>query len=214
MREIIRNLKRRGTTVFLNSHLLNEVESVCDRAAVIDRGSVIVIDSMIALKGICSTVRLRATGLSADGAASPASPGPCGAVPHWRSLVLMTFALCTSTKMAPMTGGIIAVALFGVAWIAGMLQLAAAAFHNSTLIAGTTIVSLLMPTDGLWRGAVYNLEPAAVNAAADAAADSGLGPGAPFGVAAPPSVALLIWTTSWMIAVLALAILNFSRRDL
>ena len=31
VREIIRSLKRRGATVFLNSHLLTEVEHVCDR---------------------------------------------------------------------------------------------------------------------------------------------------------------------------------------
>ena len=38
VREIIRKLKARGTTVFLNSHLLTEVEQVCDRVAIVDRG--------------------------------------------------------------------------------------------------------------------------------------------------------------------------------
>src|SRR5439155_9750905 len=37
VREIIRGLKAEGTTVFLNSHLLGEVELVCDRVAVVDR---------------------------------------------------------------------------------------------------------------------------------------------------------------------------------
>ncbi|HEY8598298.1 MAG TPA: ABC transporter ATP-binding protein [Thermomicrobiales bacterium] len=41
VRDIIRALKARGLTVFLNSHLLSEVESVCDRVAIIDRGRVI-----------------------------------------------------------------------------------------------------------------------------------------------------------------------------
>ena len=40
VREIIRQLKDRGTAVFLNSHLLSEVEQVCDRLAVVDRGRV------------------------------------------------------------------------------------------------------------------------------------------------------------------------------
>jgi len=31
VREVIRALKARGTTVFLNSHLLTEVEQVCER---------------------------------------------------------------------------------------------------------------------------------------------------------------------------------------
>lgn len=41
VRDIIRNLKARGMTVFLNSHLLSEVESVCDRVAIVDRGRVV-----------------------------------------------------------------------------------------------------------------------------------------------------------------------------
>lgn len=41
VRDIIRVLKARGMTVFLNSHLLSEVETVCDRVAIIDRGRVV-----------------------------------------------------------------------------------------------------------------------------------------------------------------------------
>ena len=38
VREIIRGLRERGSTVFLNTHLLEEAEQVCDRVAVIDKG--------------------------------------------------------------------------------------------------------------------------------------------------------------------------------
>jgi ABC-2 type transport system ATP-binding protein len=41
VRDIIRVLKARGMTVFLNSHILSEVESVCDRVAIVDRGRVV-----------------------------------------------------------------------------------------------------------------------------------------------------------------------------
>src|SRR5207244_2413768 len=41
VRDIIRALSARGMTVFLNSHLLSEVEMVCDRVAIIDRGTVV-----------------------------------------------------------------------------------------------------------------------------------------------------------------------------
>jgi ABC-2 type transport system ATP-binding protein len=41
VRDIIRGLKSEGTTVFLNSHLLGEVEMVCDRVAIVDRGRVV-----------------------------------------------------------------------------------------------------------------------------------------------------------------------------
>jgi ABC-2 type transport system ATP-binding protein len=41
VRDVIRRLRERGTAVFLNSHLLSEVEMVCDRVAIIDRGRVV-----------------------------------------------------------------------------------------------------------------------------------------------------------------------------
>lgn len=41
VRDIIRDLKDRGTTVFLNSHFLSEVEVTCDRVAFIKEGVVV-----------------------------------------------------------------------------------------------------------------------------------------------------------------------------
>ena len=63
VREIIRGLASRGTAVFLNSHLLSEVEQVCDRVAVVDHGRVIASGTMDELLG-GTAVRVRATGLT------------------------------------------------------------------------------------------------------------------------------------------------------
>jgi ABC-2 type transport system ATP-binding protein len=41
VRDLIRSLRSRGMTVFLNSHLLSEVEMVCDRVAIVDQGRVV-----------------------------------------------------------------------------------------------------------------------------------------------------------------------------
>ncbi len=41
VREIILEQKRKGKTVFLNSHLLSEVEMICDRVAIINKGRII-----------------------------------------------------------------------------------------------------------------------------------------------------------------------------
>jgi ABC-2 type transport system ATP-binding protein len=41
VRDLIRSLRARGMTVFLNSHLLSEVEMVCDRVAIVDHGRVV-----------------------------------------------------------------------------------------------------------------------------------------------------------------------------
>jgi ABC-2 type transport system ATP-binding protein len=67
VRSIITAARARGTTVFLNSHLLTEVERVCDRVAIVDRGRVVAegrIDALLGEPG----VRIRVTGLDpADG---------------------------------------------------------------------------------------------------------------------------------------------------
>jgi ABC-2 type transport system ATP-binding protein len=46
VRDIIRDLRARGTSVFLNSHLLSEVEITCDRVAFIKHGEVLRISSL------------------------------------------------------------------------------------------------------------------------------------------------------------------------
>ena len=58
VREIIRALGERGTTVFLNSHLLGEVEQVCDRVAIVDHGKVVAEGTLDELLG-GDTVRIR-----------------------------------------------------------------------------------------------------------------------------------------------------------
>ena len=68
VREIIRGLAARGTAVFLNSHLLSEVEQVCDRVAVVDHGRVIASGTMDQLL-TGTVVRVRVSGLT------PASRG-------------------------------------------------------------------------------------------------------------------------------------------
>jgi ABC-2 type transport system ATP-binding protein len=69
VRSIIRRARDDGSTIFLNSHLLTEVERVCDRVAIIDRGRVVASGRLDDLLGE-STVRIRATDLPATGVAS------------------------------------------------------------------------------------------------------------------------------------------------
>jgi ABC-2 type transport system ATP-binding protein len=63
VREIIRGLRERGSTVFLNTHLLEEAEHVCDRVAVIDKGTAIATGSLDELLLGHSRVRLKVGGL-------------------------------------------------------------------------------------------------------------------------------------------------------
>jgi ABC-2 type transport system ATP-binding protein len=59
VRDIIRRLRAEGTTVFLNSHLLSEVEVTCDRVAFIKEGRVVRIARLGALVEGLTEVVLR-----------------------------------------------------------------------------------------------------------------------------------------------------------
>jgi len=49
--ELIRDIRQRGTTVFLTTHYLDEAEVLCDRVAIMDGGKIIALDSPRALIG-------------------------------------------------------------------------------------------------------------------------------------------------------------------
>ena len=49
IRRLLESLKHQGMTIFLNSHLLSEVEKICDTAAIINRGKLLVKDAISAI---------------------------------------------------------------------------------------------------------------------------------------------------------------------
>jgi ABC-2 type transport system ATP-binding protein len=64
VRDIIKNLRDQGTTIFLNSHLLSEVEITCDRVAFIKNGEVLRVDSLKELNRGQLTVTIRGSGIN------------------------------------------------------------------------------------------------------------------------------------------------------
>jgi ABC-2 type transport system ATP-binding protein len=82
LRGIIRGLREQGTTVLLNSHQLTEVEQVCDRVAIIDRGGLLATGALAELLRP-GGVRLRVTGLTEAGRTAIARRGPVAADGAW-----------------------------------------------------------------------------------------------------------------------------------
>jgi ABC-2 type transport system ATP-binding protein len=67
--DVVRNVAQEGRTVVLTTHYLEEAEELCDRAAIMDSGTVIALDSPRALVrdlGPESRVTFNATGLADD----------------------------------------------------------------------------------------------------------------------------------------------------
>jgi ABC-2 type transport system ATP-binding protein len=66
VRDIIHELRAEGTSVFLNSHLLSEIEVTCNRVAFIRHGEVIRVMEMSALDKNISLLTIRADGLTPE----------------------------------------------------------------------------------------------------------------------------------------------------
>ncbi|MFC7229607.1 ABC transporter ATP-binding protein [Salinirubellus salinus] len=55
LREIIRAERDRGATVFFSSHVLEQVEAVCDRVGILREGRLVAVDTIDALRGALGT---------------------------------------------------------------------------------------------------------------------------------------------------------------
>lgn len=131
---------------------------------------------------------------------------------YGEGLVLLTLALALSTRLSGMVGGVIALVLFGTAWMGGIVGGVGQVFDNATITHVGTVSRLLLPTDGLWRGAVYALEPAAVLTAARGA------PGPvtaanPFFASSPAPETFIAWSIGWIAFVLVVAVWSFRARE-
>ncbi|MEM9927031.1 MAG: ABC transporter ATP-binding protein [Cyanobacteria bacterium P01_D01_bin.50] len=62
MREIILSLKQQGKTIFFNSHILNEVELICDRIGILSKGELICSGNVNELLGTPTTYLVKGQG--------------------------------------------------------------------------------------------------------------------------------------------------------
>ena len=85
IRELLRRLADQGITVFLSSHLLHEVEQVCDRVTVLAKGKAVATGRVEDLLGGSEVVRLRVrdTRKTADALATLTSVGEIRPNGHW-----------------------------------------------------------------------------------------------------------------------------------
>jgi ABC-2 type transport system ATP-binding protein len=74
VRDVVLSLRERGVAVLLNSHLIGEVERVCDRVVILDRGRVAAAGTLAELLGQ-RELRLRLTGLTPAAEARLAAVG-------------------------------------------------------------------------------------------------------------------------------------------
>jgi ABC-type transport system involved in multi-copper enzyme maturation permease subunit len=141
----------------------------------------------------------------------PPHPIEAAAFVAAEGLVLLTLTLCLSVRLSGITAGVIALMLFFITWIAGVAGAVGTVLNNGPIEATGTISRMLLPSDGLWRGAIFNLEPATVVAVASGSREAAANP---FTSLTAPAGAYLAWAAAWVVAVVLLTILAFRRREL
>ena len=128
------------------------------------------------------------------------------------AVVMVTLTMTLSTRLSGMTGGVIALGAYFAAWLGGVVGAIGVAFQNTAISDVGAASRLLLPSDGLWRGALWSLEPSSILAAAQAAGrDASANP---FFAPSPPPLAYDLWAVFWVGAVLAIALWSFARREI
>jgi ABC-2 type transport system ATP-binding protein len=87
VRDLVLSLKERGVAVLLNSHLIGEVERVCDRVVILDRGRVAAAGTLAELLG-SRELRLRLDGVDARAEARLAATGRLTRSGEWFTVTL------------------------------------------------------------------------------------------------------------------------------
>ena len=142
---------------------------------------------------------------------TPPTPAVALAYLSLEALVVVTLALALGTRLPSVAAGAIAVVAFGLAWFAGVLGGVAEAFDATALTGVTELMRFIVPTDGLWRGVVFGLEPPI---AVLLALGRGVQGANPFFASEPPPVPFVLWSLAWIVLVLGAAIVAFRRREL
>jgi ABC-type transport system involved in multi-copper enzyme maturation permease subunit len=130
-------------------------------------------------------------------------------------LVVLTLSLLLSTRLPPIGAGAIAVVAFGLSWMAGAIERVGIAITANNPAVNLDIVGqvgrTILPTDGLWRGVIYGLEPGIVIAAASG---NPLAEANPFFASSPPTPGFLLWAVAWVVLVTLAAAFSLRRREL
>lgn len=127
-------------------------------------------------------------------------------------LVLLSLGMLMSTRLSGITAGVIALVAWLIAWIAGVVGDIGTGLQNPALQNVGVVSHLLLPSDGLWRGAIFAMEPDTLIASMKALGT--FGRANPFAAVDPPPAEFLAWVMIWFALMLALSVWSFRTREI
>jgi len=127
-------------------------------------------------------------------------------------LALLSLGLVLSTRLSGITGGVIALVAWLMGWIGGVVGDIGTGLQNQAIENVGIVSHILLPTDGLWRGAIYAMEPDSLIATLRAAGT--FGRANPFAAVDPPAFGFLLWVAAWFALMLGVSIWSFRTREI
>jgi Cu-processing system permease protein len=138
----------------------------------------------------------------------PVGPVKAVALLVLETVLLLTAGLLGSSFLPTLANAVVLFSLFGLAWLGGVVEFIGQTFSNQTLANLGVVVSLVFPSDAIWRAASYYLQPPLF--LGEAVTRGGI----PFAALTPPTTALLLRVLAYPVATLLAALRTFARRDL
>ncbi len=123
---------------------------------------------------------------------------------YLEAVLVMTVALaCSSAMPALATGGLV-FGLYGLAFIGGWIEQIGAIFANQTAVQVGIVSSLIIPTEALWRRAIYSMQSPLSSALQMT----------PFSTLSVPSALMIVYAFIYLLVMLWIAVTTFQRRDI
>jgi ABC-type transport system involved in multi-copper enzyme maturation permease subunit len=119
-------------------------------------------------------------------------------------LVLLTISFAGGTRLSTLANGVLGFGLYGLAFIGGWMEQLGTLLGSTTARDVGVVASLLVPSESLWQLAAWHMQPSIMR-------DVNL---TPFSPASVPSTAMIVWAACYVLATLAFALRQISRRDL
>jgi ABC-type transport system involved in multi-copper enzyme maturation permease subunit len=120
------------------------------------------------------------------------------------SVVLLSVTFAFAAYFTTLTSGILALGLHGLAFIGGWIEQIGAITQTQRAIDVGVIASVLIPSEALWRRAVFEMQSPMANAMRIS----------PFSTVSVPSMAMIFYAGLYMAIALVVSIRRFSQRDL
>jgi Cu-processing system permease protein len=123
-------------------------------------------------------------------------------------VLLLSVSLFGSALLSTLANGVVAFTLFGLAWLGGLVEFIGGTVQNEAMVSLGIAVSLLVPSDAVWKAASFYAQSPMFVALMGAQGE------VPFIGSAPPTGPFLLWAVAYPLVFVLLAARAFARRDL